>query len=162
VDLIRRMVISISDRKLALIEDGRVVKIYPIAVGAPETPTPEGEFTVINRVTHPTWYGADDRKPVPPGPANPLGTRWMGLSKRGFGIHGTNAPKSIGKQASHGCIRMLKRDVEELFEQVRVGDLVELHGQRTAELAAIFGAPGNVKPAWRSPASVVAIVLAGW
>ena len=76
---------------------------------------------------------------VPPGKANPLGTRWLGLSKKGYGIHGTNAPGSIGRNASHGCIRMRNRDVEELFELVAVGDMVELVGERTPETERIFG-----------------------
>jgi lipoprotein-anchoring transpeptidase ErfK/SrfK len=135
----RKILISIPDRKLALIENGRAVKVYPIAVGTRATPTPAGEFKIINRLTHPTWFGGD--APVPPGPENPLGTRWMGLSKKGYGIHGTNAPRSIGKRASHGCIRMAQADLEELFEMIRVGDVVVLAGQRTAEVAAVFGAP---------------------
>jgi lipoprotein-anchoring transpeptidase ErfK/SrfK len=61
------------------------------------------------------------------------------LSKKGYGIHGTNRPASIGRNASHGCIRMRNRDVEELFEMVSVGDAVELYGERTAELDKIFG-----------------------
>jgi hypothetical protein len=63
----------------------------------------------------------------------------MGLSKLGYGIHGTNVPKSIGKAASHGCIRMAKADLEELFEMVQVGDTVELVGQRNQETAQLFG-----------------------
>src|SRR3979490_1024549 len=85
----RRIVISIADRKLAVVEDGRVIKIYPTAVGANATPSPTGVFKIANRVPNPTWYGPH-RKIVPPGKANPLGTRWMGLSYKGFGIHGTN------------------------------------------------------------------------
>jgi len=63
---------------------------------------------------------------VAPGKTNPLGSRWMGLSAKGYGIHGTNVPTSIGKAASHGCIRMAKHDLEELFEMVTVGTIVEL------------------------------------
>jgi lipoprotein-anchoring transpeptidase ErfK/SrfK len=70
-----------------------------------------------------------------------LGTRWLGLDQRGYGIHGTNQPHSIGHRASHGCIRMRNHDMEELFELVQVGDAVELHTERTAELAEIFGGP---------------------
>ena len=137
----RKVLISIPDRKLAVIESGAVVKVYDIAVGKRATPTPSGEFTIINRITHPTWYGHESGKPVPPGPENPLGTRWMGLSKKGYGIHGTNAPQSIGKRASHGCIRMAQADLEELFEMLRVGDVVVLEAQRTAEVAAVFSVP---------------------
>jgi hypothetical protein len=69
----------------------------------------------------------------------------MGLSLKGFGIHGTNDPRSIGRKASHGCIRMQNRDVEELFGLVRIGDVVELHNERDEELAGIFGARGTRK-----------------
>lgn len=135
----RRIVVSIPDRALALVEDGRVVKTYPVAVGAAATPSPTGSFTVIERITHPTWYGP--RKVVPPGKSNPLGPRWIGLSRKGYGIHGTSNPRSIGRAASHGCIRMHNSDVEELFGLVSVGDAVELYAERTGEVARIFGAP---------------------
>jgi len=134
----RRIVVSIPDRKLAVMESGRVVKIYETAVGADVSPSPNGGFQIINRVTNPTWYSKG--KVVGPGKSNPLGTRWMGLSAKGYGIHGTNNPASIGHNASHGCIRMRNRDVEDLFARVEVGDAVELHGTRTPELDQIFGA----------------------
>jgi lipoprotein-anchoring transpeptidase ErfK/SrfK len=135
----RRIVVSIPDRKLALVEDGQPVKIYPVAVGAAATPSPAGSFTVIARVTHPTWYGPG--KVVPPGRSNPLGPRWIGLSRKGYGIHGTSSPRSIGRPASHGCIRMHNADVEELFGLVAIGDAVELYAERTDEVARIFGIP---------------------
>ena len=133
----RRIVVSIPDRKLALIIDGEVVKVYDTAVGKPSTPSPTGEFTVIHRIPNPTWYG--HKVPVPPGKNNPLGTRWLGLGFKGYGIHGTNAPNSIGRAASKGCIRMRNQDVEELFEMVKVGDVVELHGERNDRIAQLFG-----------------------
>lgn len=136
----RKLVISIPDRKIVLFEDGRVVKVYPVAVGKQQTPSPNGTFHIASHVQFPTWYGPG--KVVKPGPANPLGTRWMGLGYKGYGIHGTNAPLSIGKAASHGCIRMRNHDVEELFNLVEVGDTVELVTATTPELAKAFtGAP---------------------
>lgn len=135
----RVIVVSIPDRKLALLENGRVVKTYPTAVGAAATPTPAGKFQIVNKVVNPTWYTPG--KVVPPGASNPLGPRWLGLSLPGFGIHGTNAPRSIGRAASHGCIRMRAADIKELFGLVRVGDVVELHGERDAVVAQIFTAP---------------------
>jgi lipoprotein-anchoring transpeptidase ErfK/SrfK len=132
----RRLVISIPDRKIALLEDGRVVKVYGIAVGKNSTPSPNGKFNIASRVVKPTWY--QPGKVVGPGPANPLGTRWMGLGYKGYGIHGTNRPASIGKAASHGCIRMRNQDVEELFELVQVGDEVELAAEISPELANAF------------------------
>jgi len=133
----RRLIVSIPDRKIVLMEDGQVVKVYPIAVGKKSTPSPNGSFHIATRVVKPTWYQAG--KAVGPGPANPVGTRWMGLGYKGYGIHGTNMPGSIGKAASHGCIRMRNQDVEELFELVRVGDPVDLLTDVNADLAKVFG-----------------------
>lgn len=124
----RRIVVSFPDRKLVLLEGDQVLKIYDIAVGKPSTPSPSGEYKIVSHIANPTWYGP--HKVVGPGPGNPVGTRWMGLSLKGYGIHGTNAPGSIGKAASHGCIRMRNRDVEELFRMVDVGVAVELDTER--------------------------------
>ncbi len=131
-----RIVISIPDHKLALFNGDRVVKIYNVAVGKPSTPTPEGEFRIINRVPNPIYYGSG--VVIGPGKNNPLGTRWMGLSAKGYGIHGTNVSSSIGKAASHGCIRMRQQDLEELFELVNVGVTVELRGESSGMLAQVF------------------------
>lgn len=132
----RQIIVSIPDRKLALLEDGDVLKVYDVAVGAEKSPSPTGDFTVVNRLENPTYY-----RPgvvIEPGANNPLGTRWMGLSLKGFGIHGTNQPQSIGKAASHGCIRMAQKDLEELFTLVQVGDTVTIRAERDDEVAAIF------------------------
>ena len=148
----RVIVVSLEDHKLALLEDGSVTKIYTVAVGKPSTPSPEGSFSIERRAKNPTYM--HDGKTIPPGPGNPVGTRWMGLSVKGYGIHGTNDRKSIGKAASHGCIRMAKADLEEFYELVAVGDTVEIVGRRNEQIAEIFGeAP---KPA---PASVDASLL---
>lgn len=132
----RRVVVSIPDRKLALLENDQVISIYSVAVGAPVSPSPVGTFTIVTRVTNPTYYRPG--KVIGPGASNPIGTRWIGLSLKGFGIHGTDEPRSIGFAKSHGCIRLRNRDVEELFERLRAGDVVELHAERTAELARFF------------------------
>src|SRR5262249_55267219 len=100
----RQIVISIADRKLAILEDGRLVKTYPIAVGTHDTPSPDGDFVIINHAKDPVYRHAD--KEIAPGKDNPLGSRWMGLSLKGYGIHGTNVQSSVGKAASHGCFRM--------------------------------------------------------
>jgi lipoprotein-anchoring transpeptidase ErfK/SrfK len=132
----RRLVVSIPDRKIALIEDGHVTRVYPVAVGKPSTPSPAGTFQIVSRIPHPTWYGHG--QVVAPGPANPLGTRWIGLNERGYGIHGTNNQSSVGKAASHGCIRMRKADVEELFQLVAIGDTVELVETLPQDLVRVF------------------------
>ena len=137
----RTIVVSVPDRKLALIENEQVVKVYNVAVGADGSPSPNGTFRISQRLTNPTYY--HPHVVIPPGPDNPLGTRWIGLGLKGFGIHGTNAPRSIGRAASHGCIRMRRADLEQLFEAVRPGDVVEIHAERDAQVMAVFGSPAT-------------------
>jgi lipoprotein-anchoring transpeptidase ErfK/SrfK len=122
----RRIVVSLTDHKLVLFDGDRAVKTYETASGKPTTPTPAGQFEVVSKVANPVYKAHGQN--VAPGPRNPVGTRWIGLSLKGYGIHGTNEPKSIGKNSSHGCIRMRNKDVEELFELVSVGVPVELVG----------------------------------
>jgi lipoprotein-anchoring transpeptidase ErfK/SrfK len=133
----RLVVVSIADRQLAVKEDGNVIARFSIAVGAPVSPSPTGEFTIVSRVRNPTYYhrGAV----IPTGKDNPVGTRWLGLNKKGYGIHGTNAPRSIGHAASHGCIRLRNPDMERLFTLLEVGDVVAIHGERDEQVAQIFG-----------------------
>ncbi|WP_263351810.1 L,D-transpeptidase [Acidicapsa acidisoli] len=133
---VRQIVVSLADRKLALLEHGQVKKIYNVAVGKPSTPSPEGTFTIERRVVNPVYH--HNGRTVEPGPANPVGTRWMGLSTKGYGIHGTNEPNSIGKAASHGCIRMAKADLEEFYGLVAVGDQVQIIGTRDEQTARLF------------------------
>jgi lipoprotein-anchoring transpeptidase ErfK/SrfK len=137
VTLTRFILVSIPDRQLALVDNGQVVKVYPIAVGTTRTPSPQGEFTIVSHVANPMW--SHKGKVVAPGKGNPVGSRWIGLSLKGYGIHGTNAPRSIGKAASHGCFRMGKKDIEELFTLVRVGDTVAVRAERDELVAQVFG-----------------------
>jgi lipoprotein-anchoring transpeptidase ErfK/SrfK len=141
----RQIVISIADRQLAVIDHGQVLKTYPIAVGARGTPSPDGDFVIINHAKDPIYRGGDME--IPPGKDNPLGTRWMGLSLKGYGIHGTNVQSSVGKAVSHGCFRMRKQDVEELYTLVQVGDTVTVRRQRDAMIARVFTAPIATQPA---------------
>jgi lipoprotein-anchoring transpeptidase ErfK/SrfK len=134
---VRWVLVSIPDRKLALIENGKAVRIYRVAVGKISTPSPAGEFKIVNRVTNPTYYHKG--QVIAAGKGNPVGSRWMGLSAKGYGIHGTNQPKSIGKAASTGCIRVGKEDLEELFALVNVGDAVQIRAERDEQIAAVFG-----------------------
>jgi lipoprotein-anchoring transpeptidase ErfK/SrfK len=119
-----RVVVSLRDRTLSLMENGHVVRIFHVAVGAPLTPTPVGTFTITNRIPNPTYYRPG--RIIGPGPSNPLGTRWMGLDIKGYGIHGTDDPRSIGHARSLGCVRLRNDDVEQLFELLLPGDIVEL------------------------------------
>lgn len=104
----------------------RAAASFPVATGMAAYPTPTGSFRIVTRQRNPWWYPpaadwAKGAKPVPPGPGNPLGTRWMGLNVGAVGIHGTPDAASIGYSASHGCVRMHIRSAEWLFERVRVG-----------------------------------------
>jgi hypothetical protein len=121
-----RIVVDRSANTLTLYKNGKVEKVYHVATGQPAYPTPSGEFEITDMQEDPTWTPPDsewakDAKPIAPGPDNPLGTRWMGLSAPSVGIHGTNNPASIGYSVSHGCIRMAIPDVEDLFQRVRIG-----------------------------------------
>lgn len=133
----RLVLVSIPDRKLALLEDGKVVKVYHVAVGAVSSPSPTGEFEIINRITNPTYY--HPHVVIPASAESPIGRRWLGLNRKGYGIHGTNEPHSIGRAASHGCIRMSNRDIAQFFRLVRVGDLVEIRAERDSDTAQVFG-----------------------
>lgn len=121
-----RIVVNIAARTLYHYVDDALVKEYSIAVGKPSTPSPQGEYRVVEKIENPWWFpttpGMD---PVPSGPGNPLGYRWIGFAET-YGIHGTNAPWSIGTSASKGCIRMHEEDVEELFAQIPVGTPVSV------------------------------------
>jgi lipoprotein-anchoring transpeptidase ErfK/SrfK len=132
----RRIIVSLADRRLVVVEHDQILAAFPVAVGAPTSPSPVGTFIVINRVANPTYYRPGTV--IPPGPRNPIGTRWIGLSRKGYGIHGTDEPNSIGYAQSHGCIRLRNTDVERLFEQVRAGDVVELHPEQTPDIAPFF------------------------
>jgi len=133
----RQVVVSVQDRKLVVMESGAVLRVFPVAVGADVSPSPTGDFEIVTRLTDPTYYHSG--VVIPAGTDNPLGPRWVGLNKKGYGIHGTNMPGSIGKAASHGCIRMRNRDIVQFFAMVNVGDTVEIHGQRDEEITEIFG-----------------------
>jgi L,D-transpeptidase ErfK/SrfK len=141
----RQIIISIADRQLAVIDNGQVLKTYSIAVGARGTPSPDGDFVIINHAKDPIYRGGDLE--IPPGNDNPLGSRWMGLSLKGYGIHGTNVQSSVGKAISHGCFRMRKQDVEELYALVQVGDTVMVRRERDAMIAKVFSAPSLTQPA---------------
>jgi lipoprotein-anchoring transpeptidase ErfK/SrfK len=124
------IVISRSANRLSLYDGTKVRRTFAVATGQSIYPTPAGRWRIVVKWKDPWWYPpvqdawAKGLKPVPPGPSNPLGTRWMGLNAPGVGIHGTDEPGSIGYSASHGCIRMQVPDAEWLFDQVDVGTTV--------------------------------------
>ncbi len=121
------IVVTRALNSLRLYDGRRLVRTFRVATGQAIYPTPSGLWRIVVKQRDPWWYPptydswAQGLKPVPPGPSNPLGTRWMGLNAPGVGIHGTDEPSSIGYSASHGCIRMQVPDAEWLFDHVRVG-----------------------------------------
>ena len=129
-DLGEAIVIRRDTKQLLLYRvanEPKLIRRFPVATGRTEYPTPLGKFEIVTKQENPWWYPpttsewAQGKEPVPPGPGNPLGTRWMGISSPYVGIHGTPDPASIGYSASHGCIRMLIPEAEWLFTKVDVG-----------------------------------------
>jgi lipoprotein-anchoring transpeptidase ErfK/SrfK len=120
------IVIMRSSNRLRLYVNTKLVRTFGVATGESRYPTPVGAFEIVIKQRNPWWYPppsdwAAEADPVPPGPGNPLGTRWMGISAPYVGIHGTPDAASIGYSASHGCIRMRISDAEWLFQRVEVG-----------------------------------------
>jgi L,D-transpeptidase ErfK/SrfK len=119
------LVVNLPERGMYLFKNHQPIAFYPCAIGmGGRFATPLGDAKVVNRQVDPTWSPpewSEIKKPVPPGPGNPLGDRWIGLSMDGVGLHGTNQPMSIGQNASHGCMRMYPAVIHQLFEQVHLG-----------------------------------------
>jgi L,D-transpeptidase catalytic domain/Putative peptidoglycan binding domain len=120
------VVIHRASNELHLYNGARPWRTFQVATGQSIYPTPLGDWHVADMQRNPWWHPPDSAwakglKPIPPGPGNPLGTRWMGLDAAGVGMHGTPDSASIGYSASHGCIRMRIPDAEWLFDHVRIG-----------------------------------------
>jgi lipoprotein-anchoring transpeptidase ErfK/SrfK len=120
------IVVHRGQNQLDLYKGAKPWRSFGVATGQKIYPTPLGKFQIVAMFKNPWWYPpaspwAAGEKPVPPGPGNPLGTRWMGISSPGVGIHGTPDAASIGYSASHGCIRMAIPNAEWLFDHVEVG-----------------------------------------
>ncbi|MBP2634687.1 MAG: L,D-transpeptidase catalytic domain [Firmicutes bacterium] len=124
-----QIIINIPSRTLELYQGEILLKEYPVAIGKPSTPTPVGEFTVFEKEVNPCWYPPGKQYVVPSGPDNPLGYRWLGIAPL-YGIHGTNAPWSIGTAVSNGCVRMQEEDVEDLFERITCDTPVKIEYER--------------------------------
>jgi lipoprotein-anchoring transpeptidase ErfK/SrfK len=121
------VIIFRGSNKLALFDGPSLVRTFRVATGSSQYPTPLGKYSIATKQFNPWWIPPPDsdwaqgKKPIPPGPGNPLGTRWMGTTAPLVGIHGTPDAASIGYSASHGCIRMRVPEAEQLFSQVSVG-----------------------------------------
>ena len=126
VKLDEAIVIERGSNKLLYFDNAKYSRSFGVATGQSAYPTPLGDYEIVTMQRNPWWYPppspwAQSSDPVPPGPGNPLGTRWMGLSAPYVGIHGTPDAASIGYSASHGCIRMRIPDAEWLFQHVKIG-----------------------------------------
>jgi hypothetical protein len=144
------VLINKSSRILTVYIDDKVHKKFPVAIGSNPSLTPNGQFTFVSKYINPRWGGGGYAAPIAGGvPQNPLGKRWIGISKGGggrYGVHGNASPNSIGTNASHGCIRMINQDVEEMYEYVELGTPVWIG---TAETIAEWGITqelGSVEP----------------
>ncbi len=129
---INRVVANKADQTLYAYNGDKLVATYPTTVGSSSTPSPQGTFKIVNKVKMP-WYkatvGEGDQKKVhmlPPGPNNPVGVVWMGLSKPSYGLHGSPKPEGISRQASAGCVRLTNWDVLEVYANIENGATVVL------------------------------------
>ncbi len=123
------LVVDLSDRTVSFYEFDKLVTSYPVAIGKDGWETPTGTFSVKDMNSHPAWYQPITGEVIPPGPDNPLGSRWIGFWSDGgdvhqIGFHGSNQEGSIGEAASHGCLRMRNDDIEKMYEQVSEGTIV--------------------------------------
>jgi lipoprotein-anchoring transpeptidase ErfK/SrfK len=129
--IVGRIVVNLSQFRVRLIRNGKVAASYPIARGQPAYPTPTGEYEINDKQVDPTWTPPDspwaaELSSIPPGPGNPLGTRWIGTTAPAIGFHGTYADYSVGTAASHGCMRMHIPDVEAFYDMVTIGMKVSI------------------------------------
>jgi lipoprotein-anchoring transpeptidase ErfK/SrfK len=136
----RELILDRRHKLLRVVQDGKELRRFPVAVGMPGWETPEGRFTVIEKTADPTWEHPANGRFYPPGPDNPLGSRWIGFhrdckGRKGFngqehlevkgcvtaGFHGTPNRASIGRAVSHGCVRLFDEHARELFDLVQLG-----------------------------------------
>lgn len=101
----------------------QLIAAYPATIGSSDTPSPSGSHSIAVVVPDPnyTWSSDGEAHILPPGPNNPVGSVWIGLSKDTYGIHGSPDPEGISRQASHGCVRLTNWDARELMGNVKVG-----------------------------------------
>ncbi|MBW4656058.1 MAG: L,D-transpeptidase family protein [Kaiparowitsia implicata GSE-PSE-MK54-09C] len=127
VEQLVQLRLSLSDRKVYVYRGDVVEASFPVAVGRPGWETPTGEFEVFSQISQPGWTNPFTDEVMPPGPENPLGDRWIGFWSDGnnvIGFHGTPNRDSVGRAASHGCVRMYNEDIRQLFDMVDLGTLV--------------------------------------
>ncbi len=123
------LVLRLKEKKVYVYKGDQVLAKYPVAIGKKTTPTPTGEWYVMEKIANPGWTNFNTGKFVKPGPKNPMGERWIGFYTDGkdmIGFHGTPDAKSVGKAVSNGCVRMFNQDVKAIFPLVEVGTVVRV------------------------------------
>nr|WP_324616421.1 L,D-transpeptidase [Lusitaniella coriacea] len=119
-----RLILRLRDRRVYYYIGDEILFSYPVAIGRKGWETPTGQFSILQKIPHPTWQHPFTQEIVPPGPENPLGVRWIGFWTDGqnyIGFHGTPNEELIGQAVSHGCVRMRNTDITALFEKVKLG-----------------------------------------
>jgi lipoprotein-anchoring transpeptidase ErfK/SrfK len=122
-----RIVLRLGERRVYVYDEDQVLDSYPVAIGAPRTPTPTGEFAIFQMIEDPVWQSPWTGEVFAPGANSALGLRWIGFAEMSNGIigfHGTPTVSSIGHAASNGCVRLTNEDVLSLYEHVRMGMIV--------------------------------------
>jgi lipoprotein-anchoring transpeptidase ErfK/SrfK len=123
------LLLKLSHRKVYVYEGDKVIATYPVAIGRPEFPTPTGEFEIFEMIVNPSWQNPWTGEVETPGADGSLGLRWIGFTQVEGGVigfHGTPNVASIGRAASHGCVRMRNEDVVKLYEKVQLGTMVRV------------------------------------
>jgi L,D-transpeptidase ErfK/SrfK len=172
------LVIALAERTVYWFRGGALVGRFPVGIGRPDWETPPGRYRVVGRRADPVWRvpvsiqaemrarGEPVVTEVAAGPENPLGKYWIQLSLPGYGLHGTNAPASVGKHASHGCLRLLPEHVERLFHEVPDGTPVDIVYEpvklaRTADGAVLLEVHRDVRHGNRvDPEAIAAKIVA--
>jgi lipoprotein-anchoring transpeptidase ErfK/SrfK len=123
------LILKLKEKQVYVYRGDKVIGKYPVAIGKKTTPTPTGEWYVMEKITNPGWTNFNTGKLVKPGPKNPMGERWIGFHTDGkdmIGFHGTPDVKSVGQAVSNGCVRMFNKDVKTIFPLVEVGTVVKV------------------------------------
>lgn len=122
-----RLVLKLEQRRVYVYQGEAIQNSYPVAIGRAGWETPTGNFKVMQMLKHPGWTNPLTGEKMSPGPDNPLGERWIAFWTDGtnvIGFHGTPNRDSVGRAASHGCVRMFNEDIRDLYEIVKLGTLV--------------------------------------
>ena len=154
----RVVMVHTKEKMLDVLEDGQLLASFPITPGSTALPAPPGTWKIENMASMPYFrydeamleHGvrSDNYVNLPPGPNSPVGVMWMGLNKSGIGLHGTANPETIGRAASHGCIRLANWDAVKLSQLVTTGTTVKIDGEGKppAPAPAVTPVPAAVKP----------------